>query len=107
MTHHLPSLYDAAITGSKWESRKNTAVFRGGINDRACYPITELGGDEMGAVDSSFAHKPCGRKRLLQVAKCFPTALDAAPTDHKYNFMTPQDQESYKYGHIAMYYERC
>lgn len=83
--------------GSKWESRKNTAVFRGGINDRACYPITELGGDEVGAVDSAFAHKPCGRKRLLQVAKCFPTALDAAPTDHKQNFMTPQDQESYKY----------
>lgn len=63
-SHHL---------GKAWETRKSTAVFRGGINDRACYPITELGGDEVGAVDSSYAHTVCGRKRLLEIGRCFPT----------------------------------
>jgi len=83
--------------GHPWDSRKNQVIFRGGIIDRACYPTQQQGGDEMGMADPDFAGEMCGRARLLKTAKCYPDVVDAAPTDHRMNFMSMADQEKYKY----------
>eukprot|EP00039_Didymoeca_costata_P020553 m.341648 g.341648 ORF g.341648 m.341648 type:complete len:504 (+) comp20294_c0_seq1:118-1629(+) len=83
--------------GHPWASRKEQVIFRGGIRDRACFPIKEKGGDESGVENAEYAGESCGRERLLQTSRCFPYILDAMPTDDKKNYMSMAEQENYKY----------
>lgn len=81
----------------KWTERVDMIIWRGGVGDRSCFPPKATGGDEMGRTNPAFVGQSCGRPRLLEMSKCFPSLLNAMPSDHGNNWVVPAEQEAYKY----------